>query len=195
MKTPRSAWLLALVALTGAAKEPAMKDSPASEIVAGMIEVAPPPGWRRTTYANAGGADLVVAFERGDDRLLVRLYGAKGSFYKNPADFFTGPAATSMGRAAERTGEALVAGRSLALYLHRFPLLEGDPHESSPAPPKMGVESFCILPAFKDGRFIVLSIQRESHVPDPERTGQKAWEAFLRGVRLIPAKANMGRKS
>ncbi|MEK7383540.1 MAG: hypothetical protein AAB262_09680 [Elusimicrobiota bacterium] len=195
MKTPRSAWLLALAVLTGAAKEPAMKTSPDPEIVAGLIQIAPPAGWRRTTYSNAGGADLVVAFERGADRLLVQVFGAKGSYYKNPADFFAGPAATTMGRAPERTGEATVAGRPLALYRLHFPLMEGGPHDSTRRELRMGVETFCVPPPFQDGRFIVLSLQRESHVPDPDRVGEKAWEAFLRGVRLVTAKKTMGRKS
>jgi len=171
-----------------------MKTSPPSEIVAGLIQVETPPGWRRTTYSNAAGADLVVAFERGADRLVVRVFGAKGSFYKTPADFLAGPAATTMGREAQKRGAAPVAGRPLALYRRRFPLAQGGPHESSSARPRMGAESFCVLAPFKDGRFIVLSHQRESPVADPERLGEIAWEAFLRGARLLPVKTNIGRK-
>lgn len=171
-----------------------MKTSPASEIVAGLIQVEPPPGWSRTAYSNAAGADLVVAFERGADRLVVRIFGAKGSFYKTPADLFAGPAATTMGREARKRGAAPVGGRTLALYRRRFPLAQGGPHESSAARPRMGAESFCVLAPFPDGRFIVLSHQRESSVADPDRIGEKAWEAFLRGVRLLPVKTNTGRK-
>ncbi|OGR96048.1 MAG: hypothetical protein A2V88_13390 [Elusimicrobia bacterium RBG_16_66_12] len=183
MKITRSAWLVSLALLTGAAKEPAMKNVPAVETVAGLIEFAPPAGWSRTAYSNTGGIDLVVAFERGMDRLVVQVFGAKGSFHKDPTDFFAGPGATTMGRAPEKKGEALVAGKPLALFRRRFPLLEGGPHDSTPGTPKMGAETFCILPPFKDGRFIVLSLQRESPVPDIERTGEKAWKSFLRGVR------------
>lgn len=194
MKAPRSAWLLALAALTGAAKEPPMKN-PAPETVAGLVEVSPPAGWTRTAYSNSGGADLVVAFEHGADRLVVSVFGAKGSFSKTPADFFAGPAATTMGRPAEKKGEARVGGKRVALFRRRFPLMEGDPHVSSPTKPQMGYESFCILPPAKDGRFVVLSLQRESPIPDLERVGEKAWEAFLRGVRLPPGKTDIGRKS
>lgn len=195
MKITRSVWLIALALLTGAAKEPSMKNAPAAEIVAGLIEVSPPGGWSRTAYSNAGGIDLVVAFERGADRLVVQVFGAKGSFYGNPADFFAGPGATTMGRAPEKKGEALVAGRTISLYRRRFPLPEGGPHDSTPGKPKMGAESFCVLPPFKDGRFIVLSLQRESPIPSLERVGENAWEAFLRSVRILPTKTNIGRKS
>lgn len=195
MKTPRSAWLLALTLLIAAAKEPAMKNTPAHETVAGLIEVAPPAGWSRRAYSNSGGVDLVVSYEHGSNRLVVQVFGAKGSFNKTPADFLSGPGATTMGRAPEKKGTALVAGKTVALFRRRFPLLEGGPHDSTPAKPMMGVESFCILPPFKDGRFVVLSLQRENPIPDLERAGEKAWEAFLRGIRGVPARTDMGRKS
>lgn len=195
MKTPRHAGLLFLALLTGAAPEPTMKNPLSRETVAGLIEVSPPAGWNRRPYSNSGGADLVVAFEHGSDRLVVQVFGAKGSFHKTPADFLAGPGATTMGRAPEKKGEALVAGKPLALFRRRFPLLEGGPHDSSPAKPLMGVESFCVLPPFKDGRFVVISLQRENPIPDIERTGEKAWESFLRAVRLLPVKTTIGRKS
>ena len=195
MRIPRSAGILALAALIGAAKEPPMPPPPPSETIAGLVALVPPEGWSRTAYANAGGADLVVAFEHGADRLVIRVFGAKGSFHKAPADFFSGAGATTMGRAPEMKGEALVAGRRRALYRRRFPLMEGGPHDSSPKKPMMGTESFCVLPPAKDGRFVVISLQRESPIPDLERTGEKAWETFLRGVKLVAKRKNIGRKS
>ena len=73
------------------------------------------------------------------------------------------------------------------MYRRLFAIVEGDP--------RMGTESFCVLPASKDGRFIVLSHQHEGPSPSSERIGTAAWKAFLRDVRLLTVKKKAGRKS
>ena len=188
MRIARPACIAALVLLTGAAEEPAMKALPTPEIIAGLLQIDVPNGWTRTAYANTGGVDFVVAFERGANRLLVRVFGAKRSSYRTPEDFLSGPAAGTLGRAAGRKGAAKIDGRTVALFERGFPLLARVPHGSTPAKPQMGTETFCVLPPSKDGRFIVLSYQRESPIPDLKGTGEKAWEVFLRGVRMLPLK-------
>jgi len=165
-----------------------MKAPPTTEAIAGLLQIEVPKGWTRTAYANAGGVDIVVSFERSEDRLLVRVFGAKGSSYRSPEDFLAGPAAGTMGRAAERKGSIRIDGKVIALFERGFPLLGNDPHDSTPSKPQMGTEMFCVLPPFKDGRFAVLSHQRESPIPDLEEAGEKAWAAFLRGVRPLSSK-------
>ena len=106
---------LAAVLLGAAvAAQPPQSGSPAARAVAAVVSFTAPAGWARSDYANSGGADPVVAFEEGSDRIAVYLYGSPGSFYKTPADFMLGPAATTMGRAPERAGEALVDGHAVA---------------------------------------------------------------------------------
>lgn len=159
-----------------------------SQDVAALISHQPPKGWKVEEYANGGGADPVVAFVDGLDRITVRVIGAPGSVYKTPAAFLSGPAASTMGRKPEEAGSITTAGRQLTLYKHGFPVNLGDPH--APASLTMlGKEVFCILPA-SGGRFIVLSYVRESLAADMERRGEKAWEAFLKTVKLVGRKTS-----
>ena len=157
-----------------------------SQTVASLLSHQPPKGWRFEEYANGGGADPVVAFVDGLDRIAVRVFGAPGSGYKNPAAFLSGAAVSTMGQKPEAIGSVMAAGRQLTLYKHGFPINMGDPHAPS-APTTLGKEVFCILPAAK-GRFVVLSYARESPAPDLERRGEKAWAAFLKTVKLTGRK-------
>jgi hypothetical protein len=147
-----------------------------------LLDWTPPPGWKASEYANAGGADPVVAYEKGIDRIAIMVFGAPKSFYRSTADFMAGPGATTMGRAPAKAGTARVAGRAVALYRREYPMPDGDPHAFSPDP-RMGREIFCVLPPLPDGRFVVLSYARESPAPDITGGADKAWDAFLAGVR------------
>jgi hypothetical protein len=170
----------ALLALPASAAPAA--PSPESAVAA-LVSLTPPKGWEKTAYANAGGADAVVAYQDGADRLLARVFGAPGSFYETPRAFLTGPAAATMGRRPRPAGRALVAGRRLRVYRRGYPLADGDPHAVSSGRARMASERFVILPPAPDGRFVVLSYQRESPVPDPELRGEAAWKAFLKSAR------------
>jgi hypothetical protein len=161
-------------------KPTAVKTSPA-QAAAAVLKWTPPAGWDESAYAN--GPDQVVAYEHGFDRITVRIFGAPKSFYKTPAQFLEGPAATTMGRAPEPAGEARIAGRGAPLYRHEYPVPEGDPHMRSPRPPRMAREIFCVLPPLPDGRFAVVAYARESPVPDLKGAGDKAWSKFLGGVK------------
>lgn len=160
---------------------------PAALLVAAMLQWTPPPGWDASDYSNAGGADAVVAYERGADRITLRAYGAPGSDYKSLAKFLAGPAATTMGRAPKKAGSVRVGGRASPLYRREYPLADGDPHAPSSRAPRMARETFCVLPPLPDGRFAVLAYARESPIPDLKGDGEKAWKTFLAGVK--PAKA------
>lgn len=157
-----------------------------SQAISGFLRYQAPKDWRVEEYANGGGADPVVAFVDGLDRIAVRVFGAPGSGYKNPASFLSGPAASTMGRKPEKVETVEVAGRRLAVYKRGFSINLGDPHSPS-GPTSLGREVFCLLPA-SGGRFIVLSYARESPAPDMERRGEKAWEAFLKSVKLVGRK-------
>jgi hypothetical protein len=124
-----------------------------------------------------------VAYESGGDRIAIKVFGAPKSFYRTPAEFMAGPGAAAMGRAPVRAGSARVAGRSVAVYRREYPLPDGDPHSRSASPPRMGRETFCVLPPLRDGRFAVLSYDRESPAPDLTGRAEEAWTAFLAGVR------------
>jgi hypothetical protein len=180
MNTRILAVLLALAA-PAAAKEAAKMPTPA-QAVAQLVQFVPPKGWSPRDYANAGGADPVASFEDGEDRIVARAFGAPGSDYKTPADFLAGPAALTMGMAPTIVGKVVVAGQTLTLYKRGFPINLGDPHIPSPPKPMMGVEKFCVLP-LSGGRFVALSYARSSPLPDLERTGEKAWESFLKSVK------------
>ncbi len=91
-----------------------------------------------------------------------------------------------MGRKPETIGAVTAGGRHPTLYRRGFPIDLGGPHAPS-GPPRLGSEVFCLLPA-AGGRFVVLSYARESPVPDRERRGEKAWEAFLKTVKLTGRK-------
>lgn len=182
--------VLVFASACSAADTPMKKPSPASASASAfdsLIRFTAPDGWDRTDYANSGGADAVVTFEHGLDRISAYLYGAKGSFYKSPAEFMRGPAATTMGRAPKRTATAVVAAGRVSIYRRGFPLAEGDPHVPSAGHERMGTELFCVLPAAADGRFVVLSYARETPAPDPRFLGETAWKAFLKGVARPPA--------
>jgi len=174
---------LPAVLLLSAAAASAPRPGPAAAVDA-VVRFAAPAGWTRSDYAN--GADPVVAFENGADRLLVRVYGAPGSAYKTPAEFLQGPAASTLGRPPERAGAATVAGRQTPLYRHRIPVGLGDPHVADGRPPRLGPEVFCVLPARADGRFAVLSHARESEIPDLAGLGEKAWKSLLKSARSAP---------
>jgi hypothetical protein len=179
--------VLALPAVVSAAcshdaEKPAEPSTPSRNIAA-IVRYEAPKGWRLEEYANNGGAEPVVAFADGLDRITVRVYGAPGSSYATPADFVAGPAASTMGREPEKIGRVTVAGQELDLYRHGFPIHLGDPHAPS-GPVTLGKEIFCVLPA-ANGRFVVLAFARESQVPDLEPRGERAWEAFLETVKLV----------
>ena len=167
--------------------------SPAAEVhvsttpslaASALLDWTPPRGWTASAYANAGGADPVVAYDSGIDRIEIQVFGAPKSFYRTPEDFLSGPGATTMGRAPVKSGVARVAGGAAAVYRRDFPLPDGgDPHAFSAGPPRLGRETFCVLPPFPDGRFVVLSYARASPAPDAAGRGEKAWNAFLAGVR------------
>ena len=160
--------------------------SPApSKVAAALVTWSPPTGWDFSEYANSGGADPVVAYERASDRITIKIFGAPGSFYKNPAGFMAGPSATTMGRPPVRLGEERVLGQTVTVYRHEYPLPDGDPHATAPRPPRMAREIYCVLPAIPDGRFAVLTYARESPAPDMKGTGDKAWKKFLAGVRRV----------
>lgn len=183
---------LAAAAAVHAAETPMKKPSPAAA-VASLLRFRAPAGWRSGEYANSRGADPVVEFEKGADRIAVYVYGAPGSSYKTPEDFFGGPAATTMGRAPDTAGRVLVDGRGVALYRRRFPLADGDPHAVSSAPLRLGTAVFCVLPPAADGRFAVLTYSRESPIPDLEDRGEKVWNSFLKTVR-VPGPTSAGPK-
>jgi len=153
-----------------------------SQAVAALVSHRPPDGWKAQDYANSGGADPVIAYEDGLDRITLRAFGGPGSAYKTPALFLAGASASTMGRKPENAGSVSAAGRRLALYKRGFPMSLGDPHAPS-GPPMLGVERFVILPA-AGGRFVVLAYARESPAPDLEGRGDAAWGAFLKTVKL-----------
>ncbi|MBI2384396.1 MAG: hypothetical protein HYV14_00125 [Elusimicrobia bacterium] len=177
MSRPFLAVLLTLAAPSWAAERTA--PSPAKAISA-VVRFSAPKGWRPEHYAN--GADPVSAFVSGEDRIVVRVFGAPGSAYADPAAFLSGAAASTMGRPPEKAGERTVARRRVDLHQRGFPVNLGDPHIPSGRQQVLGREIFLILPASK-GRFAVLSYARESPAPDRERRGEKAWEAFLKTVK------------
>lgn len=174
---------VAASAATAANVPRTVKTPTPSQAVAALISYQPPKGWKVEEYANSGGADPVVAFVDGLDLITVRVFAAQCSEYKTPAAFLSGPAASTMGRKPETAGSITTAGRRLMLHKHGFPINLGDPHALS-GPTMLGREVFCILPA-SNGRFIVLSYAHESPAPDMEHHGEKAWETFLKTVKLV----------
>ncbi|MBI2385080.1 MAG: hypothetical protein HYV14_03590 [Elusimicrobia bacterium] len=180
-RTIRTAALILMTA-AGPAAGGTVKTKTPAQTVAAALSFTPPKGWTPVEYANAGGADPVVRYENLADAVQVRLFGAPGSDYPTPADFLAGPAASEQGAAPAAGGTALVAGKKLALHRRRFPIEPADPHRPSPGKSIMGTETFCVLP-LKDGRFAVLAYRRASPIPDLQRKGEKAWEAFLKSVR------------
>lgn len=175
MSRPLLLAFLCLAAPSRAADKP-------RQTIARNVSFQAPKGWQAEEYANGGGADPVQAFASGEDRIVVRVFGAPGSGYKDPAAFLGGAAASTMGRRPEKAGETTVAGRSTVLFRRGFPLNQGDPHTPSGGQPPLGREIFLILTA-PNGRFVVLSYARSTPIPDLERRGEKAWAAFLKTVK------------
>lgn len=174
-------WLAALAAWAAAAPPPAAK--PSADAVAAVVTFRDPIRWKRSDYANSMGADPVVAFAQGSERIAVYVYGAPGSAYKTPEDFLKGPAATSMGKAPARAGSAKVGGREVSLYRRGYPLGDYDPAKPEAGPPRMGEQLFCILPPLADGRFAVLAHDQNLPQSGPSSSGGPAWKAFLKTVK------------
>ncbi|MFI5345214.1 MAG: hypothetical protein ACHQ51_02455 [Elusimicrobiota bacterium] len=160
---------------------PPARLTPAATLAA-LLRFEAPAGWKRSDYTNTAGADTVVGFEDGLDRIAIYAYGTKGSAYKTPAEFLKGPAATTMGTPPVRFGSTPVAGRKADLYRRGYPLMDTDPHAPSPRPTRMGSQIFCVLPPTADGRFVVLTYSRESPAPDPAARGENTWNAFLKSI-------------
>jgi hypothetical protein len=175
MKRLNLAAALIVAAAAGAAGEGTVKRRTPAQEVEAVVSFAPPKGWSADGYANAEGADPVLEFKKLSDVVQIRVLGAPGSDYSTPDDFLKDE------RPAE-AGTAAVAGHKLELHRRRFPIEAADPHRPSPGKSIMGTETFCVLP-LRDGRFAVLSYRRASPVPDAQRTGEKAWAAFLKTVR------------
>lgn len=185
MKRLIAAGLLLGVACGAAAEGKTVKTkTPASphNTVAAFMRFTAPKGWTPVAYANAEGADPVLRFEKLNDAVQIRLFGAPGSDYPTIKDFMAGPAATEEGAAPAADGTVTVAGKKLPLYRRRFAISVSNPH--GPAAPKspLGVERFCVLP-LKGGRFAALAYRRDTPAPDLEGTGEKAWAAFLKTVK------------
>jgi hypothetical protein len=176
-----SLWLSALAACASAAPPPAAK--PSADAVAALVKFRGPASWHRSDYANSMGADPVVSFERGSERIAIYAYGASGSAYKTPDDFLKGPAASTMGRPPVRDGAATIAGREQALYRRGYPLTDTDPHVPQTQAPRMGEEVFCVLPPAADGRFVVLAHDQNIPATETSASTGAAWLAFLKTVR------------
>jgi len=180
METLRLALLLS-AASAMAAPPPAAK--PSADAVAAVVSFRDPLQWKRSDYANSMGADPVVSFAKGSERISVYVYGAPGSAYKTPEDFMKGPAATSMGQAPARAGSARVAGRETAVYRRSYPLGDDDPAKPEAGPARLGEQLFCVLPPAADGRFAVLAHDQNRPLPGPSSTGGGVWKAFLKSVK------------
>lgn len=179
-----------LLAATNVFAEGKVTSSPKAEPGAALRAVASfavPAGWKATDYANEGGVDAVLELRKGLDRITLRLFGAKGSAYKQPDAFLRGPAATTMGKAPEAVGVAVVAGEKRAVYRHGYPVMLGDPHAASSGRPEMAREHFVVVP-LRDGRFLVATHSFESPVPSYEKDGEKAFDAFLKSLKPLSLK-------
>lgn len=190
MMTPMKTALAVLAAATLAHAAEVNVKKPSDSVAELVTFAAPTAGWHPVEYANSGGVDPVLRFERLSDAIVVKAYGGPGSAYKTPEDFLKGPAATSSGAAPESVGTVEVAGKKAKLWRRRFHVDLPDPH-GPPAPVMMGSETFLVLPA-SGKRFVVLSKVRESPAPDLEDVGGKAWEAFLKTVKMGSAKKSAG---
>lgn len=174
----------AALALCGAAAEARVTSKTAAgpgAAVRAAASFTAPKGWAAEEHAN--GADPVLSFRKGLDRISLRLFGAKGSAYGTPEAFLRGPAATTMGRPPKDAGAVVVAGKRRALYEHGYPVQLGDPHARS-GPPELAVERFVLVP-LADGRFLVAAHAFESPIPSLERTGEEAFAAFLKSLKPL----------
>ena len=181
--------MLVLLVLPPAARGAAKSGPPTpSQAISAFVRWQAPKGWRVEEYANGGGADPVVAYVAGTDRIELDLYGSPGSAYKTPGAFLKSPAATSLGRKADRAGVVEAAGKTLDLWRRRFSVDGAAPHVTPPGQPLMGTELFFVLP-LSEGRFVVLALSRETPAPDPKGAGEKAWKAFLKSLKPTGRKA------
>src|SRR3569832_2113297 len=176
-------WLAALLGASGAAAAPPPAAKPSADAVSQVVTFRDPIRWKRSDYANSMGADPVVSFAQGSERISVYVYGAAGSAYKTPEDFLKGPAATTMGKPPEPAGKAKVGAQELAQYRRGYPLGDYDASKPEAGPPRMGEQLFCILPPMADGRFAVLAHDQNRPAPGPSRSGGPAWKAFLKTVK------------
>jgi hypothetical protein len=175
-------WLAVLMgAACAAAPAPAAK--PSADAVAAVVKFREPLHWKRSDYANSLGADPVVSFARGSERIAVYVYGAPGSAYKTPDDFLKGPAATSMGQPPVRAGTVKAGSEELPLYRRSYPLGDYDPAKPEDGPPRLGEQVFCVLPPVPDGRFAVLAHDQNRPVPGSASAGSGDWKAFLKNVK------------
>lgn len=181
-----AALIWSLTAAARAAEAKADPNTPA-RAVAALVAHAPPRGWTVASYSNSGGADPVLRYEKLSDALIIRVFGAPGSAYASPRAFLSGPAASSLGAAPREKGKVASAAGKLKAYRRDYPMAASDPH--GPAAPSLtSTEIFAVLP-LKAPRFAVVSWRRETPAPDLQRTGEKAWAAFVKSVRpAAPAK-------
>ena len=150
-----------------------------------VASFAAPAAWTASEHAN--GSDPVLEFRKGLDRISLRLFGASGSAYSGPDAFLRGPAATTMGQAPESAGSVVVAGEKRAARRRGYPIMLGDPHAASSGRPDMASERFVIVP-LRDGRFLVAAHAFESPIPSAAPDGERAFETFLKSLRLMPVK-------
>lgn len=150
--------------------------------VAALVRFTAPKGWSLVEYANADGADPVLRFEKGNDAVQIRVFGAPGSDYPTPKDFMAGPAATEQGAAPAAEGSVTVAGKKRTLYRRRYAVGVSNPHGPATPKPPMGYERFFVLP-LKDGRFAAIAHRRDVPAPEVGGDGDKAWTAFLKTVK------------
>jgi hypothetical protein len=170
-----AAALIMTETMRAAAGEPAAP--PAIErAVAAAVRHDPPKGWTPVAYANSGGADLVLRYEKGLDVLQIRVFGTPGSAYATPEAFLKAP-----GQRPVIDGTTTLAGKARPSYVRRFPLDRPASDSASARAPNLGVERFCVLP-LTGGRFAVISYLRSSPGPDPAGSGSKAWSRFLKTV-------------
>jgi hypothetical protein len=173
--TLAASWSAAAPAVARSTSTAAAPRLSPADTVAALARFGAPAGWKSSDVSNTPGADTVLGFEDGLDRIAIHVYGTHGSAYKTPADFLKGPAASSMGKPAIRVGSTPVAGQKTELYRRDYPLAGSNPQ-------LMGSQSFCVLPPAADGRFVVLTYSRESPAPDPAARGETAWRDFLKSI-------------
>jgi hypothetical protein len=148
---------------------------------AGAARCQAPEGWQSEKAESQ--ADPALRFSHDSDLIKIRLFGGKGSRYQGPADYLRGFEATSLGKPPQRLRQSQVAGTTVWVYRHSYPLSAGAPGFVDPRSPALASEEFCIMPLGK--RFFVLSWAHESPIPDPKSLGGKAWQEFLSSFAYI----------
>ncbi|MFA6030396.1 MAG: hypothetical protein WC969_11120 [Elusimicrobiota bacterium] len=171
--------LLACAVLAQDAPPPKPAD-PIPPAIAAAAQLTAPEGWD-AEVGPEGEKDPSVTFTKGGDRIRVTLFGGPGTRFKTSQAFLRSPAATTMGRPAQKDAVVKVAGARAYVYRHAYPEPSGDPHQRSEKAPRMVMEEFCIVPAGK--AFFVLSYAEEG-VPDPSAPSRPSWEAFLKSFKL-----------